>query len=278
MSIYTSRDGLDEVRGFATGLLDRWAVPHDREVRATPLGPTHVLAAGEGPPLVVVFGTNFCAATSLDLVELLAASHRVHAVDLPGQPGLSHDERPRGRPWGAWMAGLVARITDEPPVVVGHSLGARIVLAGLAAGAEAHGSVLVDPAGLVRLSVTPRVMRPTMPWLRRPDDDTSAGLLEMMLAPGHHPSRELVEWMTLVGRHVRSSLAPPPLPRRDLRGIDSTRTTIVTGRHDLFLPPARLERAAARALPEAGFEVVEDAGHLLPHERPDSIVAAVHGR
>lgn len=42
-------------------------------------------------------------------------------------------------------------------------------------------------------------------WFLRPAPTHSARLLRAMLAPGHPPREELVNWMTLVARHVRSS-------------------------------------------------------------------------
>ena len=278
MSIYRSTAGRDAIRAFAVDALDRWDVDHSRDHMASTLGPTHIVTAGDGDPLVLLAGTNFCAATSLELIGMLVATHRVLAIDLPGQPGLSHDERPR-RPrdaYGSWLADLLPRITDAPAVLVGHSLGARVVLQAVAAGAPAAGMLLIDPAGLIRLRVTPRVMAPTLPWLRRPDADTSEVLLRMMMAPGHGPPPSLTTWMSLVGRHVRTSLAPAPVPASTRRRTAGTPCVVVAGRHDAFLPTGPLSRAVARMLPGVPFHLVSYAGHLLPHERPDAVVALVH--
>lgn len=277
MSIYRSAAGRDAIHAFVVGALDRWDVDHSRDHVASTLGPTHVVTAGAGEPLVLLPGTNFCAATWLDLIRMLATEHEVHAVDLPGQPGLSHDERSR-RPrdaYGRWLADLLPRVTDRPAVLVAHSLGARVVLQARAVGAPVSGLLLVDPAGLIRLRVTPRVMAPTIPWLRRPDADTSEALLRMMMAPGRVPRSSLTTWMTLVGRHVRTSLAPAPVRASTRRAVAGARCVVVAGRHDAFLPPRPLSRAVARTLPGVPVRLVVDAGHLLPHERPDVIVEIV---
>lgn len=276
MTIYRTEKGHAEVRDFATRLIDQWQIAHEVSELTGPLGPTHVLSAGKGPPLVLLAGTNFCAATSLHLIEMLARTHHVHAVDLPGQPGLSHHERPRRThvAYGAWLADLLPKIADTPPVLVGHSLGAKVALSGLAAGADTAGTVLVDPAGLTWLNVTASIMRPTIPWLRHPGPNTSDALLQMMMAPGHRPCSDVTTWTTLVGRHVRTSLAPRPLSKRTIRGQHG-RVTVVTGAHDAFLSARRLSRAVSSKLPTAQFRLIPDAGHMLPHERPDAITAAV---
>jgi pimeloyl-ACP methyl ester carboxylesterase len=53
---------------------------------------------------------------------------------------------------------------------------------------------------------------------------------------------------------------------------------VLVGEHDVFLPPATLERAVTRRLAGASFGVVPRAGHLLPHERPGAIVEVLRTR
>jgi hypothetical protein len=72
--------------------------------------------------------------------------------------------------------------------------------------------VLVAPAGLIRLRVGPAVLATTIHWLLRRNEASSATLLRRMAGPGAELPAELVTWTALVGRHVRTSLAPPPLP------------------------------------------------------------------
>lgn len=134
--------------------------------------------------------------------------------------------------------------------------------------------MLLDPAGFARLRVTFDVVKRSMGWLWKPSDAHSAALLSMMMAPGHSPEPDLVNWMSLVGRHVRTSLAPPPLRSEEFRALKNVPVEVLSGRHDVFLPPARLTKAIGRQLPTASFRVVEAAGHLLPHEQPDVVVRA----
>ena len=54
------------------------------------------------------------------------------ALDLPGQPGLSAADSPgkdRITIYGHWLDGVLATLDDGPFVLVGHSLGAAVVLA-----------------------------------------------------------------------------------------------------------------------------------------------------
>jgi pimeloyl-ACP methyl ester carboxylesterase len=77
--------------------------------------------------------------------------------------------------------------------------------------------------------------------------------------------------MALVGRHVRTSLAPSPLPTADLDRLRDIPTTVLSGRHDAFLPADRLATSVRKRLPAAAMRIVDDAGHLMPHERPEVV-------
>jgi pimeloyl-ACP methyl ester carboxylesterase len=52
----------------------------------------------------------------------------------------------------------------------------------------------------------------------------------------------------------------------------SCRTLVATGRQDPMCPPAMHEEIA-RAIPGAALVIVEDAGHLMPLERPQAVSA-----
>lgn len=274
MTIYRTEEGQRAIRRWCESRLAAWPVAHETRTIGTSLGPTHVVTSGAGDPLVLLAGTNFGAATWLDLVEMLSADHTVHAVDLPGQPGLSVAVRPKsGRQrYGAWLTEVLPLIGAEHARVVANSLGAVVALTAAAGGAPISSLVLLAPAGLMRLRVSVSVLRPTLPWLRAPNASTSAALLRMMMAPNGTPDPTLTEWMTLVGRHVRTSLAPAPLPTAELRRLYRTPVAVLSGRHDAFLPPSRLERSTRRRLAPANFEIIEGAGHLLPHERSDAVL------
>jgi pimeloyl-ACP methyl ester carboxylesterase len=272
--IYRTARGEREIRSWCAARLASWDRPHRTTTIETELGATHVVTAGVGPPLILIPGTNFAAATWLELIDRLASQRLVHAIDLPGQPGLSDPARRKHvtDDYGRWLVTVAGALDAPQPTVVGHSLGALVAMLALAAGAEADRLVLLDPAGLRRLSVTPGVLAATIPWLRRSDRRSAAGLLRMMMAPGREPERDLVEWMALVGEHVRSSFAPPSLDVGALSRLRGLPIDVRSGEHDVFLPPAKLRRAVERRLAVDSFAVVGAAGHLLPHEQPTAIV------
>ncbi len=277
MALYRSAAGQQAIRAWCTDRLDGWGVAHEPRERATALGSTHLITAGSGgPTAVVVPGTNLNAATNLDLIGALAEHRRVVALDLPGQPGLSAANSPgkdRITIYGHWLDGVLAALDDGPYVLVGHSLGAAVVLAGTPSD-QIAGILLVDPAGLVKATIRPSVLATSTAWFLRPSDGRSRRLIERMQAPGHPAPPDLAEWFTLVGRHTRSEGAPGPAGDAVLARWRDTPRAVLAGEDDTFFPPAKLTRAARQSI-DTNAVVVPDAGHLLPHERPQTVVDAV---
>jgi pimeloyl-ACP methyl ester carboxylesterase len=270
-SIYRSEAGSHAIREWCERQFDdAGATGHDLD---TPLGRTRVTTVGSGPDIVLLPGTNFSTATGLRLLTLVGRENRAIGVDLPGQPGLSAGERPVDRDaYGAWLREVVHQLDLERPVVVGHSLGGRAALLAAQGDQSIGGLVLVASAGLIR--VRPAMLTTTILWLVRRDETSSAALLRGMAAPGADLPAQLATWLALVARHVRTSLAPPPLPRAALAEIRCP-VWLVAGCHDRFLPARGLVEALTRLGGPTAAKVVETAGHLLPEEAPHEVLRAV---
>lgn len=271
--MYRDETGWRHIEQWCAQQLDRWPIPHERRtVRAGGVS-THVVAAGVGGRTVVcVPGTNFNAATSLPLATALAtAGYRAVLLDVPGQPGLSGGHRPPSRgslAWqGCWLSSVLEDLGGDSVTVLGHSLGAAIAMS--SASPRISRLVLLSPGGLSKLHVSPRVLAASTAWYLHPNHRHSTRLLQLMMAPEQRPRDELVEWMTLVARHCRSSASPQTVARRP-----DMPCTVAVGRHDTFLPTRRLTSAVRRLL-NAQLEVIQDAGHLVADEQPDAVADLV---
>lgn len=265
--VYRSDDARTRVRAWCGARLEAWSTPHERISVATSAGPTSLVTVGarraDEPIVVVVPGTNMCAAVCLDLLDALAGSWRTVVADVPGQPGTSADRRPRrGRmDWYArWLTDVLDHVGPGPVVLVGHSLGGAIALACPSPRITAR--VLLAPAGLIRLSVPPRVLAATIPWLTRPSPSRTERLLGHLLAPDVQAPGYLVEWMTMVADGCHSSLAPSPLSADLLRSRGDSACVVAVGEHDVFLPPRRLG-PVVRDRFTGEMRVLNGAGHLL---------------
>lgn len=240
-------------------------------------GDAHVVTANgsdpkpQRPAVVALPGTNFPALAWRCLLEPSLRGSRVFAVDLIGQPGRSQGPRLHGGDdVVSWLDDVLDGLQLPEATFVGHSMGGHLALRYAAARPRrTRRLALVCPAGLMRLRVPIPVLTRTIAWLARPNSATSRALLGQMCEPGHDV-QELVDWMSVVGRHVRMSLAPRPLPAQVLHQVTCP-VVVIAGERDPFLPGRGLARATARRLPAASTIVIASGRHLLPHDRPKQV-------
>lgn len=278
--IYRSAAGAAAVAEAYDAWLGRLPVAVDSLVVPTRFGNAHVITAGDHDPtsqrpaVVALAGTNFPALAWGSLLPLASRGCRVFAVDLIGQPGRSTGPRLQtsGADYVDWVDDVLDGLDLPAASLVGHSLGGHVALRFTAARPRrTRRLALVCPSGLIRLRVPPAVLTRTLAWLARPQPATSRALLRLMSQPGQDVE-DLVDWMTVVARHVRTSLAPPPLPAHVLREV--TRPVLVlAGERDPFLPGHRLAEAARQRLPASQAIVIPGGSHLLPHDQPTRVAA-----
>lgn len=91
----------------------------------------HVTSSGSGSPIIFLHGIGSSSATWAAVMEKLADRHSVYAIDLMGHGGSPVPDDPaeytRDRALDD-IDDLIATL-DEPPVLVGHSLGGYLALA-----------------------------------------------------------------------------------------------------------------------------------------------------
>ena len=274
--VYKNPRGQHQVRQWCTEALARADFPITRRTVATGAGRVELTSAGTGPARVVVLpGTGFNAAAALPWLQALSSRWATTVVDSPGQPGLSDPRRPR-RSRSAWYGRVLDEVLTamdaEDVVVVGNSLGAAVVLA--AGSPRIAGRALVSPAGIMRLSVDPRLVLASTLWLLRPTTASTRRMLRLFVGPGEEPPATEVEWMTLVAAHCRTTLAPPPLPGELLARRAGQPCVVGVGEYDRFLPPRRLVPAVHRTI-GGEVQVFPGMGHLTTAAHLDEVVDLV---
>lgn len=247
----------------------------------------HMLILGEGPPLVLLHGLGGSLMTWQGVADAMARRHRVILVDLPGH-GASSPPDPGGCEYAPEalakaVADAVAAVSDEPTVVVGHSLGGAVAaLVSERAPQLVARVVLIDPAGAGDAG-DPRLMRLIDAEVSEAGSRellelffhdralvTETGVAEharMLAQPGVHEAVRAAARATFDGATQRLDIRPT------LVDLDIP-VLVVWGAEDRVFPVSQAQ-ALSLAVPGVSVEVVAEAGHVPHLERPDAVVALI---
>jgi len=266
------------------------AVPQDGRLVEVDGSTLHVVELGEGPPVVMIHGLggqlrNF----SYALTDRLRG-HRLILVDRPGSGYSRGAAGPMDIPaQAALVAGLIAQLGLDRPLVVGHSLGGAVALAlALDHPAQVGALALVAPLTQVQGSIPsplaafarlPRTARLPFAWVmgspaarltgRRtmqhvfapepvPEDFPTRGGALLASRPGN------VDAATFEVGTLDASLAAMVPRYREL----ALPVGILYAREDQVLDPSRDGELAKDQIAGAVLEMV-DGGHMLPVTQPD---------
>jgi pimeloyl-ACP methyl ester carboxylesterase len=122
-AIYKSDAGEEAVLGFYDSVLDRWPLEKETRRLSTRHGETFVITSGTDglPPLVLLHGAASNATSWVGDVVEYGRHFRVHAVDIPGEPGRSAPNRLSWK--GAGYAEWLEDVLDGLHIGTTHLLG-----------------------------------------------------------------------------------------------------------------------------------------------------------
>lgn len=246
--------------------------------------PLNVVRKGTGKPLLLLHGLGGNISSWGELVDALAKTNAVVAVDLPG-----HGASPV-TPEASTFRGIADAIADfihAEDIVgidcVGHSLGGRLALE-MARRGLVGATVALAPGGFwsngesrfLKVSLLAsgrfaRLSRPALPMLTRHAAGRVALLAQISARPAKvPPDMALRELRSFAGTPTFDALTRDLADGPVQEGTDDTRgpVTIVWGRKDRLLLPRQADRAVA-AFPEARLHWIADAGHYIPWDAPE---------
>ena len=270
--VFRSAAGATAVRRAYRALIDTHLSFTEQRLVSTSLGETFVLSAGpaDGPPVLLLHGSGSVAGSWGPELAQLGRTHRVHAIDLPGESGLSVSTRlPLQRGIHAdWLHEVVTSLDARQASLVGVSLGGWIAIDYTLAYPCAVGDlVLFSPSGIGPRKVCPLLVAALLgilgDWGRRQ-------ALTLLLGP-RQPAWTTDSFQEALGalalatfRHFRPRTDHlPTFSDSELQALPPT-LTVVLGERDRML---HIDRAAVRLrrLAVAGrITVLPGQGHLVP--------------
>ncbi len=257
-----------------TALLARWPQPVQALDIDTQLGRTRVHSAGqpEAPPMLLVSGGGACSPVWADLVSALVPTHRVLALDVPGDAGMSASptHQPRNPAEVAhWLEEVLSALALERTVVVGHSYGAWLALThAIHHPDRLKHLVLVDP--------TDCFTRPARAYL--------VHALPLFLAPSANRRRAFLSWET-GGRGIDPDatalwadqgrpavLLRPTLPSAEELGELRVPVSVLLAEHSRAHDVAAVDRHVRTRIPGAAISTLAGVSHhAIPTEHPEQL-------
>ncbi|MEU9475165.1 alpha/beta fold hydrolase [Streptomyces sp. NPDC048191] len=268
-------------------VLAKW--PADREALtiATPFGETRVNTCGprDAPPLLLLPGGG--GATSVSWYAQaaeLARIRRVHAVDVPGAPGLSvpaGDRHPRTvADLTLWLDAVLDGLGAATADLGGHSYGGWTALHyALGAPARIRRLFLLDPTQCFAGFKTAYLLR-ALPMLLRPTPRRVRTFLEWETGTGAPPARAKPragesldpDWLALQEAAAGFPAARPVTGARPapdaLRGVRA-RVLLLVAANSRTHDPREVAARARALLPRVEAAVLPDVSHhALPQAAP----------
>jgi magnesium chelatase accessory protein len=252
----------------------------------------HVQRAGNGPTLLFLHGTGGATHTWHHILPALATHADVIAIDLPGH-GFTTGATPAHLSLTGMATAVAAllRALDVHPVIgIGHSAGAAVLLQLASQVDIAPSSFICVNSALVSVSPLGQMLLPVarsvfdVALVR---DVVAAGMQSGTLARRVlrttgtvlAPEQE-ARYITLLTGETRVGAVLQMMSRWDLPDLEATfpritqRVTLVHSRNEPWVNFGEL-MAATSTLPDRAVIDLTPAGHLIPDEKPDALLAII---
>ncbi|MBE7513052.1 MAG: alpha/beta hydrolase [Anaerolineales bacterium] len=257
--------------------LARYPVPVDSHYVESRFGRTHILSSGnaDAPPLVLIHGMGVNALMWARHMPELSAHFRVHAIDIPGQPGKSHAVRPdrRGSAIADWLCEVISALSDSPIYLGAISLGGWFALSYASHYPERVSKLaLLAPAGVVRARYW-HMIKHYVPVLL----EGSPAYKRMIQRMAYTAlDAEAQEYLLACYQAYRSHLTVLPKRLRDgqMRRITAEVLALV-GTTDFFFDPGRTQRRLKCLLPAAHLKQLPNCDHYIPLDQGERMMASL---
>jgi pimeloyl-ACP methyl ester carboxylesterase len=246
----------------------RLPVPSESRLVPTRFGDTHVLVAGDGPPLVALHGAMASSAHLLGELAPLLSRYRIHAIDVIGQSVKTPHARPsvKNDDYGVWLADVLDGLGLQAAPIIAVSWGgfAAIRLAAHAPERIERLALLV-PAGVVNGSAwagLTKLMWPMMMWRMFPSEKRFDAFAHNLLTT---TDDDWKPYLRAAFSSFNMDMTVPKLATPDELARFRAPTFVLAGDGDLSFPGAKLLARAAELFPVlAERELVENCKHSPP--------------
>lgn len=262
-----------------------WPLTPEPVFLETPFGRTHCLKIEQcdGPPLILLHGGQSSSVIWQDMVAGLAKSHRLYALDIPGDYGKS---LPAGRfrglsPLMGWLTEVMDALQLDRARFLGFSYGGWITLHFCRQHPErVNKAALIAPAASF-LPLRPAFLLRAIWSMIRPTDKVLRSFYLWASEPACHQNPDYMERMlrlvTLVkaGRKSRGIFINPTVFKDDELQSISVPLVLLIGEHEVIYDPRKSLDRARRLIPGIETHLVPRASHDLVYANPGFAVEKI---
>lgn len=253
----------------------------------------HIQDIGEGPTILLIHGAGSSTHSWQHLVPLLIETHRVIAIDLPGQ-GFTQLGAQQRCSLNAMAEDIISLCRNEgiqPNTIIGHSAGAAIALRISELEPEFSKRIIGINAALDTFKGVAGALFPflaktiaAVPFATdffRMQASKGNAIERIIKGTGSNLSQgDLNFYSRLLASqsHVNATLQmmaqwqlEPLIERLPKNSIP---TLLIAGGHDSAVPPNTSKKAAAQ-MPNARYTIIPNLGHLAHEGRADGVVSLI---
>jgi pimeloyl-ACP methyl ester carboxylesterase len=262
--IYKSPAGKREIMAFYDAALARWPVAHEIFTLPTRYGDTFLIASGEkfAPPLVLLHGSASNAVSWIGDIGAYSQHFRVYALDLPGEPGKSAENRPAwdGPDFSEWLEDVLDGMKIQKACLLGISQGGWTALKFATSHSERVTKlVLLTPGGVVPTRSSFILSAVVLSMLGR----WGAQRINRMVCGKQQIHPEAVKFMDAIYTHFNPRIEKEHLFSDEALKYLNMPVLFIGGAQDvLFNINAAAERMQ-KLVPRLKVVILPDMGHVL---------------
>ena len=262
--IYKSPAGKKEIMALYDAVLARWPVAHEERYLSTRHGDTFAILSGErtSPPVILLHGSASNAVSWVGDIAEYSAHFFVIAVDLPGEPGRSSENRPSWQDlaFGEWLEDILDGLKIEKTALVGISQGGWTAIRFATCQPKCVSKlVLLAPSGIAPA-------RSSFIWksiLYSMQGSKGGEKINRMVMGKHVMHPEAIKFMNAIMANFHARLEKEYTFTDDELKRLAMPTLLIGGTEDALIPIEKVIPRMEKLLPQFTAELIPGMSHAL---------------
>lgn len=277
-TFFRNPEAKEEIRKLYRQKLDELPISYEFMRIETTYGDTNIVITGpkNKPPLVLLHGSNGCAPVAIEAMIGLTNNFRIYAVDIPGQPNLSEEFRPKMKDdtYGKWMYEILSRLAVRNALLVGISFGGFVALKTLMFDEKRIAKAfLIVPAGIVNGNPLKSLLKVFLP-MKRYRKQKKIKYVRQFLGELFSEKDEFAEtFLSKVFLNFKMDFSPIPLFSKKETERIKTPVHIFAAENDLLFPGRKMIKRAHKTFPSLKDGILLSNSKHVPSEQNNSFIA-----